>query len=152
MRINGSSGRHLDAALLLLRSAGLFLALTFGRQKVFSLWDQLFSGQSLGGWDLTQFLRHFHFPAPSLFSVLATLNESLVALFITAGFFTRISSLVAAAGMGVAFCISLKLGEEPLRALLYLAIFAAIALTGPGRFSIDYILERRPKSAPLRGE
>lgn len=130
----------------MLRCAGLFLVLTFGRQKALSLWHELRSGQPLDTWGFTQFLRQFHFPAPAIFAVIAALNESIVSLLITVGLFTRMASLVVASGMVVAFCISMKLQEEPLRALLYVFMFAALAVTGPGRFSIDYLLKRRFES------
>lgn len=146
MTIEADSDRHPDMALLLLRCSGLFLALTFGQQKALALWHYLLSGQPLAAWDMTQFLRQFHFPAPALFAVLATLNESLVTLLITAGFYTRLAAMVATSGMIVAFCVSMKLGEEPLRALLYVFIFACVAIAGPGRFSIDYLLKRRGES------
>lgn len=140
----------LDGALLILRCAGLFLAATFGRQKCLSLWNQLHSGQPLSAWGLTRFLWHFGFPAPAFFAVLAALNESLVSLMITVGLLTRLSSFVAAMGMAVAFCISVKLGEDSLRAFLYLFIFAALSIMGPGRISIDYLLDRQAIARALR--
>src|SRR5215470_10453338 len=141
--MNASSGRRLDTALLVLRCAGLFLAVTFGQQKVLSLWQQLRSGQPLDAWGFTQFLRQFHFPAPALFAVLAALNESVAALLVTIGLFTRLTAFVAASGMAVAFCVSMKLHEEALGALLYLFMFAALVILGPGRFSMDRWLKRR---------
>jgi uncharacterized membrane protein YphA (DoxX/SURF4 family) len=144
LKTNLNSDSRLNAALLLLRCAGLFLALTFGRQKVVGLWDHAHSGLPLDAWGMTQFLRQFGFPAPSFFAVVATLNESLVALLLTVGFFTRFASLMLASGMAVAFWISMKLGEEPVRAWLYLFMFSAIAITGPGRLSVDHLLRDRP--------
>ena len=126
-----------DVGLLLLRGAGLLLASTFGRQKIVGLAAHLQTGAPLDAWGLARFLRSLGFPAPALLAFGAALNESAVALFVAAGFFTRLFAASLAAGMSVAFFVSLKLGEEPLRALLYAFIFAAVAVAGPGRFSID---------------
>ena len=70
------------------------------------------------------------------------MNESLIALLVAAGFLTRLASLIVALGMFVAFSISMKLGEDPLRALLYLFIFGSLAIAGPGRISIDSLRAR----------
>jgi uncharacterized membrane protein YphA (DoxX/SURF4 family) len=48
--------------------------------------------------------------------------------------------------MLVAFGVSLKLGEEPLRTLLYFFIFSTIAITGPGEFSVENFLKHKPMS------
>lgn len=127
-----------DAALLLLRgAAGLLLALTFGRQKIGGLAAHLASGAPLGTWGLARFLGSLGFPAPALLATGAALNESASALLVAAGFCTRIFAALLVAGMSVAFFVSMRLAEEPLRAALYAFIFAAVAVAGPGRFSID---------------
>ena len=127
-----------DAGLLLLRvAAGLLLALTFGRQKIGGLAAHLASGAPLGNWGLARFLRSLGFPAPALLAFGAALNESVSALFVAAGLWTRPFAVFLAAGMSVAFFVSMRLAEEPLRAALYAFIFAAVAVAGPGRFSID---------------
>jgi uncharacterized membrane protein YphA (DoxX/SURF4 family) len=53
--------------------------------------------------------------------------------------------------MLVAFCVSLKLGEEPLRALLYCFIFVTIAITGPGKLSLQYFLSKRNSRSSVPG-
>jgi uncharacterized membrane protein YphA (DoxX/SURF4 family) len=49
--------------------------------------------------------------------------------------------------MVVAFYVSLRLGEEPLRAALYFIIFTGLVVAGPGRFSIDHLLAARRHKA-----
>jgi uncharacterized membrane protein YphA (DoxX/SURF4 family) len=133
------SSASLDLALLVLRAAGLLLVLTFGRLKFLSLAEQIYSGRHLNEWGMTAFLRDLRFPIPSLFAVLVTLNESVVALLIAIGLLTRTAASIAACGMVVAFSVSLRLGEEPLRALLYVFIFASVAILGPGKVSVDFM-------------
>jgi uncharacterized membrane protein YphA (DoxX/SURF4 family) len=45
--------------------------------------------------------------------------------------------------MAGALYASLRLGEDWLRAALYLIIFSALALSGPGKFSIDQLIDRK---------
>lgn len=136
---------HTDLGLLLLRAAGLFLALTFGWQKVSGLLAVLHEGAPLSTSGLAPLIHAMGLPAPALLYVCAVLNESLGALFIAFGFLTRRSAAVGAFGMAVAFCISIRLGEDSLRALLYLIIFLGLAVAGPGRFSVDHALQSHAK-------
>ena len=136
-----------DAGLLLLRGAGVLLAATFGRQKIAGLAAHLASGAPLGAWGMARFLGSLGFPAPAPLAVGAALNESAAALLVAAGLFTRFFAASLAAGMSVAFFVSMKLGEEPLRAALYAGIFAAVAVAGPGRYSIDGLAAPRERSA-----
>jgi uncharacterized membrane protein YphA (DoxX/SURF4 family) len=142
MAFEGPSQTPVHLGLLILRSSGLFLLLTFGWQKLFGLFQIIHAGASLGSAGLGPLIRDMGFPAPALASVYVTLSESIMALLIALGLFTRLSAACATLNMAGAFYFSLRVGEEPLRAALYLLIFGALALTGPGRFSIDYL--RRP--------
>ncbi len=74
---------------------------------------------------------------PSL--VLTVLAELLCPILIIIGFRTRLAAIPAAITMAVAaFVVH---GADPFQkkemALLYLTIFVVIALTGPGKYSID---------------
>lgn len=129
-----------DLGLLVLRGAALLLALTFGRQKTLAYWQLIQAGHSLASSGLAPLIRAMGLPAPGFLGVCAVLNESLGALLIAGGFFTRLAAAVGAVGMGVAFYVSVRLGEEPVRALLYLIVFAGLVVAGPGRFSIDRLL------------
>jgi hypothetical protein len=53
---------RMDAGLLILRCAGLFLALTFGRQKVGWLIELIRSHHILSSWDFARFLQGLGFP------------------------------------------------------------------------------------------
>jgi len=138
-----SSKLQMDICLAVLRGAGLLLALTFGRQKVIAYLDLIRTGQPLASSGLAPLIRAMGLPFPGFLAICAVLNESVGALLIACGIFTRFFAAVGALGMSVAFYVSLRLGEEPLRAWLYLTIFASLAVVGPGRYSIDYVLRKR---------
>ena len=142
MALGGPSRTSVDTGLLILRSSGLFLLLTFGWQKLFRLVQLIYAGESLSSAGLALLIRDAGIPAPALGYVYVTLSESILALLIALGLFTRLSAACAALRMAGAFYFSLRVGEEPLRAALYLLVFGALALTGPGRFSLDHL--RRP--------
>ena len=63
-------------------------------------------------------------------------------LFICAGFVTRIATIPLAFTMLVALFV--VHGNDPWQkqelAACYLAVYLTLALTGPGRFSVDYFL------------
>ena len=75
---------------------------------------------------------------------MASLSESIFAIFIMIGFYTRTSTLFLAFTMIVAFSKhlfsdGLKSGEM---ALLYLILCIIIYLLGPGKFSIDRLIKK----------
>jgi len=83
------------------------------------------------------------FPITFALAVWITFNESIGAFLIGCGFLTRILAATAALGMAGALYTSVRLEEDWLRAALYLIIFAALVLTGPGKFSVDHLLQRK---------
>ena len=87
------------------------------------------------------------FPIPVALAIWITFNESIGAFLIGCGFLTRLLAASLALGMAGALYISVRLGEDWLRAALYLIIFITLILTGPGEFSLDHLLKR--KKSPL---
>ncbi len=76
--------------------------------------------------------------------LMASISESILAIFILIGFYTRTSTFFLGFTMIVAFSKHLfsegvKSGEM---ALLYLILCIIIFLLGPGRYSIDQIIKR----------
>jgi uncharacterized membrane protein YphA (DoxX/SURF4 family) len=140
--MRNESDRRIDIGLLALRSSALFLIITFGRQKVIGFAMFLHSGLPLSSFGFARFLHDLGFPIPGLLAVAAVLNESVVALLIGVGLMCRLSSAVAATGMGVALYVSLRLAEEPFRAVLYFVMFGVLVMTGPGHYSVDHWLQR----------
>lgn len=128
----------IDAGLLLLRAgAGLSLCIFFGWPKLKAAAAYLHTGQ----WEFIEFNRKFGLPAPVLAAYVQSLNESVGALLVAIGLFTRCSAGLLFVGFAVATYCSLKAGEPAwLMAGYFALIFATIRLTGPGKFSIDLLL------------
>jgi putative oxidoreductase len=138
-----------DIGLLVLRLAGLYLAVGHGWGKVVGL----ASGQSR----FVEGLAEMGFPAPVVFAWAAALAEFAGGLCVALGLFTLWAAGLAAftmfvAGFGRHRALSqflswlgiapatedaLKAWGNPELALAYLMILVAVALLGPGRFSID---------------
>ncbi len=95
------------------------------------------------------------FPAPVILALWITFNESIGALFLGCGLFTPVLAASAAPGMAGALYTSVRLGEDWLRAALYLIVFTGLSLTGPGKFSVDRLLQirkanrSRPRQNPI---
>ena len=147
--------RRRDLALLLLRSTGVGLALAHGLGKV--------AGLAGGGTGFADGVARLGFPAPLLFAWGAGVVELVGGLLVAVGLATRLSALLGATVVGVAaFLRHQALGQlgvvvgfsaappevvagwgSPEKALLYLAVLLALALLGPGRWSLDHVLARR---------
>ncbi|HKK93702.1 MAG TPA: DoxX family protein [Longimicrobiales bacterium] len=127
-----------DAALLALRLGfGLTMVVAHGIPKL----SQLVSGE-------VQFADPLGFGAtPSLF--LAGAAEGVAAGLVAAGLLTRIAAVPVITTMSVAFFV--VHGADPFpqqeKAFLYLVAFSIILVGGPGRFSIDWLLERTGRSS-----
>jgi uncharacterized membrane protein YphA (DoxX/SURF4 family) len=139
-----------DLGPLILRGAGFLLAATFGLQKIGWYWTAFHAGKSLSAIGLAPLIGGMGFPIPVVLALWITFNESIGALLIACGFLTRILAVSAALGMAGALYTSVRLDDDWLRAALYLIVFVALALIGPGKFSVDYLVERKTAApAPL---
>ena len=136
-----------DLGLLLLRGAGLLLALTFGVQKIGLYWSALHAGKSFSSIGLAPLIAKMGFPMPVALAIWITLNESIGAFLVGCGFLTRLIAASLALGMLGALYTSVQLGEDWLWAALYLIIFTTLILTGPGELSLDHLLKRNKSSA-----
>lgn len=83
------------------------------------------------------------FPIPAALALWITFNESVGAFLIGCGFLTRILAASAALGMAGALYTSVRLDEDWLRAAFYLIVFVALALMGPGKFSVDHLIKSK---------
>ncbi len=144
-----------DLGLLILRLAGLDLAVGHGWGKVIGL----ASGQSR----FVEGVANMGFPLPIVFAWAAALSEFAGGILIALGLFTRWAAVSAAATMFVAAFVrhraahqllsflgiapaseeSLKAWGNPELATLFLIACLAVALLGPGRFSVDAKLGRK---------
>jgi putative oxidoreductase len=119
-----------DLGLLLLRLwLGGSLALLHGLGKL----DRLLAGN-------VSFMDPFGF-GPTASLALCVGAELVAALLVAGGLVTRWAAVVAAINMSVAFFLGhggALTGEQSGElAYIYLAGFVTIAITGPGRFSLD---------------
>jgi uncharacterized membrane protein YphA (DoxX/SURF4 family) len=142
-----------DFGLLVLRSAGFLLSLTFGVQKIGWYVTAFHSKTPFASVGLAPLIAKMGFPASVILSLWIEFNESIGAFLIGCGLFTRIVAISSALGMAGALYTSVRLGEDWLRAALYLIVFCALSLTGAGRFSIDRLLQiRKTKSLTTKKE
>ena len=136
-----------DLGLLVLRIAGFLLAFTFGIQKIGWYIAAFQSSAPFTSVGLAPLIAKMGFPASVILALWITFNESMGAFLIGCGLFTRVLAISLALGMIGACYTSVRLGEDWLRAALYLIVFVALSLTGAGKFSIDRLLQiRKAKS------
>lgn len=139
-----------DAALLVLRVvAGLSLFVIDGWIKAGMA---AHAAATHAPWGFESGIAHWGFPLPMLITALALLNETLLPLLVAIGLFARPLSVVIVAHMLIAYTISAHYAaEDAVTALLYAASYAAIALSGPGRFAVTTGLKWPDRLAPWRG-
>jgi len=140
----------IDTGLLLLRAAGFLLAFTFGVQKIGWYVTAFHAGKPWSSIGLAPLIAHVGFPLPVILALWITLNEASGAFLIGIGFLTRFVAASVALGMVGALYTSVRLGEDWLRAALYLIIFIGLIFTGPGKFSIDHLMQRRKTNRNAR--
>jgi putative oxidoreductase len=135
----GAATRTYDAGLLVLRLAvGLSLA-AHGTQKLFG-W---FGGYGIEGFGA--FLSSVGYPAGTTLALVTGLSEALGGLCLALGLFTPlaaaaiIGTMVNAIGVGwTGFTAKTFFGPDGIELpLIFLLVSAALALTGPGAYSVD---------------
>jgi len=141
-----------NIGLLVARAAGFLLVFTFGIQKIGWYLTAFHAGKPFSSIGLAPLIAHVGFPLPVILAVWITLNESVGAFFVGIGFLTRFAAASLALGMVGALYTSLQLNEDWLRAALYLIIFTALVFTGPGKFSVDRLLQAKKKKSNLPSE
>ncbi|MGF1635003.1 MAG: DoxX family protein [Phycisphaerae bacterium] len=144
-----------DVGLFLLRASfGIFMLAFHG-------WGKLFpEGGGLGPTQgFVENTGSMGFPMPLLFAWGAVLAETVFALLITLGLFTRLSASVLVFTMGVAaFVVHAGdpwpmggEGDSKEPAMLYLVTYLLFVFTGAGRYSLDAVLLRRRGGSKARG-
>ena len=133
-RLVGGGQTTNDIALVILRVGfGLALALTHGRAKL-TLPTRFIEGLNKHG-----------FPLPSLFGWAAILSEFAGGLLLAVGLLTRPAATLVVVTLGVAafdFHSADPFAKREL-ALAYAVVALAVAIAGPGRYSLDAWLASR---------
>ena len=75
--------------------------------------------------------------ANPVFGFTAAFSESICAVLVLVGLFTRPAATLVAATMFVAAFHHITTTGSPESAFVYFSIFATIVATGPGKYSID---------------
>jgi putative oxidoreductase len=100
----------------------------------------IFNSQDMIG--MSDYIKSLGFPAPLLFAYLAKGSEFFGGIFLILGLFNRISCVFIAITMAVASFMAHKgdLFNEAQSSFLYLLIVIYLIFTGPGKWSLDYIV------------
>jgi putative oxidoreductase len=89
-------------------------------------------------WPFVNVVQRMGLPAPSVLSVASALAESIGAVLLVLGLFTRWAALVVAINMAVAVWLKVSQGgSEAELPALYLIAVLAILMAGPGGYSLD---------------
>lgn len=121
--------------LLLLRvGIGVGLAWLHGWGKLNGAFGYFFGGSE---WKFIAGVEGIGFPLPAFFALAVALAETLGAVLVAAGLLTRPAALLAAFTMLVAIYRHLSQGQGAELAAFYLIAYGAIALIGPGAYSVD---------------
>ena len=94
-------------------------------------------------WTFVDLVGRLGFPMPAVFAVLSATAESLGALLVAIGLFTRWGAALITINMAVALFNEASKGAPLELPALYLLGAVAILLLGPGPWSLDGILRRK---------
>ena len=129
-----------DIALLVMRLglAGLLLGF-HGWSRLIKAWHFAVLGQP---WTFVGVVERLGFPFPGAFAVLSALSESIGAVLIGAGLFTRWAAAIFGFNMAVALTNEAVKGDPIELPALYFLGAVVILLLGPGSLSIDGLRRR----------
>jgi uncharacterized membrane protein YphA (DoxX/SURF4 family) len=132
-----------DFGLLLIRiiTVAIFFYYQLGTQLALAIdfiWDA-------GEWDLVTQLTDKGSPAPNVVALLSVAILTIALLGVLIGIFTRINGLILTLLTGFILLAPIILSAtlNPQSLALYVGLFAALALGGGGRLSLDYALANR---------
>jgi putative oxidoreductase len=137
----GGQGAFPDFALLLIRSVPMAMLIGFhGWDKFLAAMAHIFQGKE---WPMVGFVGSMGFPVPVFFAVCVALAESVVALLLVLGLFTRYAAAFVAINFAVATYQHVRTDMKYELAALYLLVALIFIFTSPGKFSLDAAFSRR---------
>ena len=130
-----------DAGLLILRwCAGL--ALIF-----FHAWDEMTAGWQhiwhKTPWPYALEITERGFPLPEAVAIVSAVAAMLCSVLLVSGLLCRVSALVLLIGTLVAIFLYARIPSMGEMLLLYAGIYGVLLLCGPGRFSLEALLNGR---------
>ncbi len=131
-----------DAGLLVLRwCAGLALIFFHARAEVVAGWEHVWHKTP---WPYAAEIAERGFPLPEAVAIASAVAAMLGSVLLITGLLGRISALVllVCALCGVFLYAKVPFVAEKL--ILYAGVYLVLLLCGPGRFSLDAMLVRRP--------
>ena len=130
--------------LLVLRLGFALLLLGFhGWTRLGRVVGYVFYGQP---WTFVDLVERMGFPMPAVFAVLSATAESVGALLVALGLFTRWASALIVINMAIALFSEASKGDPLELPALYLLGAVAILLLGPGPWSLDGVLRRKRRT------
>ena len=97
-------------------------------------------------WTFVDLVGRLGFPIPAVFAVLSATAESIGALLVAVGLFTRWGAAIITINMAVALCNEASKGDPLELPALYFISAVAILLLGPGHWSLDAVFRRKRRS------
>jgi putative oxidoreductase len=130
-----------DCGLLVLRLgvAALMFSLHGGPRLVRAFNYSVFSEE----WPFVDLVANLGFPMAGVFAVASALSESIGALLLATGLFTRMAATVLAIDMGVALSNEISGGDPIELPALYFLGAIVLAIMGSGRYGLDALRRRR---------
>jgi len=125
----------IDVGLLFFR-VGL-AALMFGLHGYARFFHAYHYVASRQPWTFVDVVARLGFPFPAFFAVVSALSESIPAMFIALGLYTRVAATVLAIDMVVAFYNEAHKGDPFELPALYLVGALTLVIVGAGKFSLD---------------
>jgi len=123
--------------------AVLALRLSVGAFLVWGVWDNITSAQHMA--TFVAFLRQFGFPAPELLAPFDVWLQFGIGVAFVLGLATRWAGLLCAVNFVIAIAMvdHLQGWRGSFGSMCLVAIGLVLATHGPGRFSVDRLLEQR---------
>ena len=97
-------------------------------------------------WTFVDLVGRLGFPMPAVFAVLSATAESVGAVLVAVGLFTRWGAALIAINMAVALFNEASKGDPLELPALYFLGAVAILLLGPGPWSLDGVLGRKRRA------
>ena len=130
-----------ELALFLLRvGSGVMMVALHGWGKLNAAFLHVTAGQE---WGFVGYVGSLGFPVPVIFATMAAIGESVAAVLLAAGLFTRYAAAAMAGTMAVATYSHIIKGEMAELALIYLLVSLLFIVRGAGALSVDHIIRKK---------